>query len=689
MRNHHHQIAALAALAGLAIIASSAASCGGSGGTTSESGTQSSGPGGPGGPGGSGGGGSGGTSTGGNGGNGGTGNVPMGCMGDNDCIGDPGGTVCDPATQKCVGCLPSNDMCPDGQFCDPNTQKCTTGCANDADCATDPNGYLYCEVASKTCVGCLLDDHCDPGLVCSAIDGNICVPGCTPTHPCAAGFNCCTDQCFDLTSSFDHCGGCDSGCTNPQNATVECVNSMCGAPMCNQNYADCNGDPADGCEHNILQDDACACVPGSTQPCYQGAPGTQNVGPCKGGVRTCLPSGTGYGPCLGQVLPKAEICANNIDENCDNIMDNVTDADGDGWTICNGDCNDSNPLVNPGAFDAPNNGIDDDCNAATSDIPPNPYVGCSSVAKFAEGAVQAAQFVTGSDLASAMDICQTTTANPPLAQKKWGLISASLLNANGAVANAQDLGAKQTAVLQNYGAAANNPRKGATMVGLSTGKMRDKADPGYVIPVTGTALTSQINFAGAGAPLGTYLAAHGGTIVPGTCAGAPCPGPIVPIANDSVNLKLVIRVPTNAQSFSYDFKFYTGEYQSFQCDGYNDYYLAMLQTGAAGIPNDHNISFDALNKPVSVNNGFFQVCGGNGMNCNACPSGTGPLAGTGMDDVAGGGTDWLTTDAPIVPGETMTLELVIFDVGDHIYDSNILIDNFRWALSPAMLGTHE
>ncbi len=38
------------------------------------------------------------------------------------------------------------------------------------------------------------------------------------------------------------------------------------------------------------------------------------------------------------------------------------DADGDGWTVAQGDCNDSNPNINPGAAEICDNGIDDNCN---------------------------------------------------------------------------------------------------------------------------------------------------------------------------------------------------------------------------------------------------------------------------------------------------------------------------------------
>src|SRR5690606_8595853 len=157
-----------------------------------------------------------------------------------------------------------------------------------------------------------------------------------------------------------------------------------------------------------------------------------------------------------------------------------------------------------------------------------------------------------------------------------------------------------------------------------------------------------------------YLAAHGGNLPASqSCAGS-CPAGSG--ANDSIDLRLQIRVPTNAQSFSYEFKFYTAEYPEWTCTAYNDFYLALLASAAPGIPADRNISFDSNNNAVSVNNGFFDVCAPSG--CHTCPAGTGQLAGTGMQSNVGGGTVWLTTTAPVVAGETITLELMTFDVSD-------------------------
>lgn len=514
----------------------------------------------------------------------------------------------------------------------------------------------------------MLDSNCDAGKICV---GGACIAGCNDGHPCAAPDSCCAGSCFDLSTDLDHCGTCDNACPTPQHAGIACSNG-CVVGQCDAGFFDCDGDTANGCESATQ----CVCNPGEQQACYTGPVGTENVGQCKSGSRTCNATGDGYGPCIGQTLPDVEACGDGIDHDCNGTPNDVIDHDGDGLTICGGDCCDepgqcgtADPkLVNPGAFEVPNDGIDNDCDPAT----PDTGVVCSAAAKFTG--------VTALDIAQAMDICQMATGG------KWGIVSASQLFANGATPNATELAQfqnEQNAVVANFGNTIV-PKKNSTMAVISSGKARDQNDPGWVSPAT--LYTSFIAFPGAG-PLATYLGAHGGALLPGHCGAMTCA--VGSGAYDSTDIRLQIKVPTNAKSFSYDFRFFSAEYQSWQCTQYNDYYLAILTSGAAGIPADHNISFDSQNNPVSVNNGFFQVCGGNGKNCGTCPSGTGPLAGTGFDTLSGGGTDWLTTDAPVVSGETITLDLTVFDVSDHTLDSLIVLDNFRWSSLPATVNTHE
>ncbi len=78
--------------------------------------------------------------------------------------------------------------------------------------------------------------------------------------------------------------------------------------------------------------------------------------------------GDGYTTCNGDcndgnasIHPGVPEICNNIDDNCNGAVDEGFDADGDGWTSCGGDCNDANPQVHPGATEICN-GIDDNCN---------------------------------------------------------------------------------------------------------------------------------------------------------------------------------------------------------------------------------------------------------------------------------------------------------------------------------------
>ena len=58
----------------------------------------------------------------------------------------------------------------------------------------------------------------------------------------------------------------------------------------------------------------------------------------------------------------AEVCGNDVDEDCDQAVDEDVDEDGDQITTCGGDCDDGDPTVSPAAEELCD-GIDNDCNA--------------------------------------------------------------------------------------------------------------------------------------------------------------------------------------------------------------------------------------------------------------------------------------------------------------------------------------
>ena len=71
----------------------------------------------------------------------------------------------------------------------------------------------------------------------------------------------------------------------------------------------CNGQTNEG-------GPGCVCPPGEMSACYTGPPGTEGVGICTGGVKTCNAHGTSFGPCIGEITPQPETCFNNVDDNC-------------------------------------------------------------------------------------------------------------------------------------------------------------------------------------------------------------------------------------------------------------------------------------------------------------------------------------------------------------------------------------
>ncbi len=138
-----------------------------------------------------------------------------------------------------------------------------------------------------------------------------------------------------------------------------------------------------------------------------------------------------------------------------------TDNDHDGWTTCDGDCDDNNPLVNPGAYDFPN-GIDDDCDGQID----------NAVTDCGEGLQYTSQ--TPRDYALAIEICQDTMLVEPLPQRRWGLIGSQLLLADGTGAPAPDA----HSIIPSFGNVLL-PRKNSNMASFSTGEAATPAQAYY------------------------------------------------------------------------------------------------------------------------------------------------------------------------------------------------------------------
>jgi hypothetical protein len=509
-------------------------------------------------------------------------------------------------------------------------------------------------------------DACGPNS--SSGDDTMCV---------TAGTSACSGACVDLTSDPQNCGSCGNAC----GSGMTCTQSAC-VPVQ-------------------------TCSPGAVDSCYDGPAGTEGVGPCVKGTHTCSPTGT-WGACMGEVTPTDEVCGNAVDEDCSGALDDSPDADGDGWRKCDGDCCDSTAdgctapeLVNPGAFDVAGNLLDDDCDGTID----NGTASSCDMGLTSNSSI-------GMDYAKAMELCQTADPAAPPSQRKWGVISAELVLPSGSGTPA----AASHSIRPGFGG--TNVQGGMSFVELSTGHAADQNDasPGFA------AFQGGADNATSSAVPADWLAANGGNFpnAPG------CPDPQGgATGHDPVMLKLTIRVPTNAKSFSLATNFFSSEYPEWVCSAFNDFFVVLLDSSWAGSPAnpaDKNLATytapGGQKYPVGVNlafgdTGLFREClngptgcgsGSVAGNTSTC-TGTAELAGTGMDvvnppsqfpgdpgvcgasNLAGGGTGWLVTSGNVVGGETITLRLAIWDTGDQWYDSVVLVDNFQWSLDAAQPGT--
>ncbi len=475
----------------------------------------------------------------------------------------------------------------------------------------------------------------------------------------------CTAETTDLTTDPLNCGACGNACGEG----YACIDSRCLVGLCQ---------------------------PGTVEECYTGAEDTAGVGPCVGGTRRCDRTGT-WSACEGEVTPVTENCTDGVDNNCNGMVDEDIDLDGDGYTTCGvpgvvaGDCCDwtecsKPPTVNPGAYDAANNGVDDDCNGVIDDT----ILLCDQ--NIDSNTTNAMEF------AKAIDICQVTTEQ----DHRWGVIDAkiSLTDGTGTVDK------EAYAVRPRFGAGVI-PQGGLSLAMISSGgaAARNDVNPSYHPWVS-------YSHNGPSAPYpADWYAANGNKLpnAPGCTVSSSTQ------ANDSVMLTVRIKVPSNARSFRLSTNFFSAEFPEYTCSSFNDFFVVLLDSTYAGQqpnPTDKNLAFfqpmGTMDKfPVGVNlaygnTGLFTQCKNGNTGCFGTPgmintcTGTSQLVGTGFDDMGGGcgtsdlnggGTGWLVTAGNVMPGEIITLRIAIWDTGDTLFDSIAIFDGFAWSTELANPGT--
>ena len=350
------------------------------------------------------------------------------------------------------------------------------------------------------------------------------------------------------------------------------------------------------------------------------------------------------------------------------------DDDKDGFTEQQGDCNDCDPNVNPGAVEvvakADSDGgvpkaVDEDCDGKVDNVMPSCDDGLM------EGSLDAM------DGAKAIGLCDARF----LMSAKWVQADGSPPPVGGTQLMNFHLGhGIVDAIGPNLVA-----QEGQTMLDLSSGTARKPSSPGYKHRNFDKGYTGN-------APVGFPKESPS------------CPGAVTGAVHDATGLEVELKAPTNAKALTFDFNFFTFEWPDYICKQFNDFFIANM-TPFPNMQMDGNISFDPNGNPVSVNNGFLSNCGcpaspancvvppNNPMTPFACSFGPNGLGGTDWatdDNHAGwtnGSTGWLQTSAPVTPGQSFTIRFVTYDSADGNVDSSTFVDRWRWLADAGKVET--
>jgi hypothetical protein len=335
-----------------------------------------------------------------------------------------------------------------------------------------------------------------------------------------------------------------------------------------------------------------------------------------------------------------------------------------------------------GNYDIPGNNCDDDGDGKVD----NPPTCDDSVAENG----------TAEDFAKALGICATADKDG------YGLVSAKFTRGHGVTQSPQG---PQHGVLGKFGDVLK-PREGKKLGVLSSGYAQEfDGAPGQRFGNVSSA--SLVPTSKDWKTTGTLPSGF-----PKAATGCPQANDV----HDVIDLVLTLKAPKNASGVQFDLNFFSSEWPAFICSKFNDGFIAYLSAKGFNNGTPDNMSFDAMKNPVSVNNGFFDRCTANAdTGCaqgavpaiSKCPGGTAELRGTGYGEdgtwcelaagpggggptkvsTSGGATGWLTSKAPVQAGEEFTLELIIWDTGDGVLDSSVLLDNFTWAEGEVTVAT--
>jgi hypothetical protein len=235
----------------------------------------------------------------------------MTCPAGQSCRGGACVAMCGASQMPCDGMCTSTQIDPSNcGFCGircPSSANATPSCAMGRCSLVCRSGFADCN--GNPVDGCEVNlndsvTHCGRcGTMCMAANATVSCTSGTCRFVCNGGFADCDGDprngCeVNLNTSIAHCGSCGSVCVSGANSTPACTAGHC-ALRCIGRFIDCDGDPENGCELDPMEactnNDGCAT---GFWVCRSGAAvcnATTNTPRCE----SCAPPGHAFGLCDG------------------------------------------------------------------------------------------------------------------------------------------------------------------------------------------------------------------------------------------------------------------------------------------------------------------------------------------------------------------------------------------------------